>query len=91
VPSAENLIIDAELKDWLLVEVNKMPGNIQSVFRLSRIEHLPVKEIAGKLSLSEQTVKNNLSIALKRLHARLQQMESISLLLVIFKMLCRFK
>lgn len=91
VPSAENLIIDLELNDWLSGEVNKMPDNIRNVFRLSRIEQLPVKEIASKLSLSEQTVKNNLSIALKRLHARLQRMESISMLLVAFKIFFYFK
>lgn len=85
VPSAENMIIDSELNDWLSGEINKMPVNVQNVFRLSRIEHLPIKEIANKLSLSEQTVKNNLSIALKRLHARLQRMETISLLLMILK------
>lgn len=87
IPSAENVVIEAELTDWLAGEVNKMPDNIRKVFRLSRIEQLPVKEIAGKLSLSEQTVKNNLSIALKRLHSRLQRMESISLLLIVFKII----
>jgi RNA polymerase sigma-70 factor (ECF subfamily) len=91
VPSAENMIIDSELNDWLSGEVNKMPDNVRNVFRLSRIEQLPIKEIADKLSLSEQTVKNNLSIALKRLHARLQRMESISLLLVILKICLRSK
>ncbi|MDN3547301.1 RNA polymerase sigma factor [Mucilaginibacter aquaedulcis] len=91
VPSAESEIIDSELNDWLSGEINKMPVNIRNVFRLSRIEHLPVKEIADKLSLSEQTVKNNLTIALKRLHARLQRMESISLLLMILKICLRLK
>lgn len=90
VPSAEHRVIDSELNEWLSGEVSKMPDNIQNVFRLSRIEQLPVKEIASKLSLSEQTVKNNLSMALKRLYGRLQRMESISLLFVVLKACFRF-
>ncbi|MNL35835.1 Sigma-70, region 4 [compost metagenome] len=36
-------------------------------FRLSRYENKSIKEIAAELSLSEQTVRNNISMALERL------------------------
>ena len=86
-PSPENTIIETELKDWLIEEVDKMPDNVKNVFRLSRMEQLPVKEIAGKLSLSEQTVKNNLTIALKRLQVRFKRLESVPILFIAARIL----
>jgi RNA polymerase sigma-70 factor (ECF subfamily) len=47
--------------------VMQLPLTQQKVVKLSKIEQLSNKEIAEKLSLSEQTVKNQLSIALKEL------------------------
>ncbi|MBB6112423.1 RNA polymerase sigma-70 factor (ECF subfamily) [Mucilaginibacter lappiensis] len=86
-PSPENEVIEAELEDWLSSEVDKMPDNVRNVFKLSRVEQLPVKEIAGRLALSEQTVKNNLTIALKRLQLRLKRMESFPVFLIVVKIL----
>jgi RNA polymerase sigma-70 factor (ECF subfamily) len=48
-------------------EIAKMPTTMQSAFNLSRVEGLSIKEIAFRLSISEQTVKNNISLALSRL------------------------
>jgi RNA polymerase sigma-70 factor (ECF subfamily) len=48
-------------------EISKMPTTMQSAFNLSRVEGLSIKEIAFRLSISEQTVKNNISLALSRL------------------------
>jgi len=84
-PAADESIMATELQDWFSNEVEKMPESIKNVFTLSRHEQLPVKDIAARLSLSEQTVKNNLTIALKRLQMRFNRMESISLLLVVLK------
>lgn len=84
-PAADESILATELQDWFSSEVDKMPESIKNVFTLSRHEQLPVKDIAARLSLSEQTVKNNLTIALKRLQIRFNRMESISLLIVVLK------
>ncbi|WP_295771054.1 sigma-70 family RNA polymerase sigma factor [uncultured Mucilaginibacter sp.] len=89
-PAADESILATELQDWLSNEVDKMPETIKNVFTLSRNEQLPVRDIAARLSLSEQTVKNNLTIALKRLQVRFNRMESISLLLIVFRIcFCR--
>lgn len=56
-----------ELKDMLDREIDNMPSNMRASFRLSRYENKSIKEIATELSLSEQTVRNNISMALDRL------------------------
>jgi RNA polymerase sigma-70 factor (ECF subfamily) len=43
---------------------------MREVFLLSRQEGLPVNEIASRLSISEQTVKNQVSNAIKRLRVK---------------------
>lgn len=69
--SIENQVIADELKQELLEEVEKMPDTTKAVFRMSRIDQKSVKEIATVLHLSEQTVKNNISVALKQLRRRM--------------------
>jgi RNA polymerase sigma factor (sigma-70 family) len=67
----ENHVIANELRAELMKEVEKMPDTTRAIFRMSRIEQKSVKEIAIALQLSEQTVKNNISIALKQLRKRM--------------------
>lgn len=47
--------------------INKLPHTQRQVVMLSRIDQLSNKEIAVKMKLSEQTVKNQLSLAIKQL------------------------
>lgn len=54
------------LEQILELELQKMSTNMQQAVLL-RWEHCSIKEIAQKLNLSEQTVKNNLSEATRRL------------------------
>ncbi|MHB8208645.1 RNA polymerase sigma factor [Mucilaginibacter sp.] len=67
----ENQVIANELRQELMEEVEKMPYTTRTVFQMSRIDQKSVKEIAVVLSLSEQTVKNNISTALKLLRSRM--------------------
>ncbi|WP_312192191.1 sigma-70 family RNA polymerase sigma factor [Sphingobacterium sp.] len=69
--SDERLMVK-ELSFLLDNEIAKMPITMQSAFNLSRIEGLSVKEIAFRLSISEQTVKNNISLALSRLRVKVK-------------------
>jgi RNA polymerase sigma-70 factor (ECF subfamily) len=63
--------------------IGTLPSTQQKVIVLSRMQHLPNKEIAEKLSLSEQTVKNQLSLGLKSLKEKLGLLSFILMLLFI--------
>ena len=68
----EEYLIAEELEQQLRRELARMPETMKQAFELSRYEHLSVREIACALNLSEQTVKNNLSLALQRLRGKLR-------------------
>lgn len=61
-----------KLKDLIDGEVDRMPERMQQIYQLSREEDLSVTDIASQLNLSEQTVRNQLSLAMKRLRAFLR-------------------
>lgn len=69
--SHEQAVIAVELKQQLDAEVSRMPDTMRQVFKMSKEEHLPARDIAALLQISEQTVRNNLTMALKRLKLRL--------------------
>ncbi|GAA5224883.1 RNA polymerase sigma factor [Membranihabitans marinus] len=56
-----------ELKAVILDFTNQLPSRCQQIFRMSRFEQLSNKEIAKKLGISEKTVENQITIALKKL------------------------
>jgi RNA polymerase sigma-70 factor (ECF subfamily) len=60
-----------ELRGTISLEIQNMPKKMQEIFRLSREEELSVNEIAQKLSLSNQTVKNQISNALRKLRQKI--------------------
>ncbi|MCW2258904.1 MULTISPECIES: RNA polymerase sigma factor [Sphingobacterium] len=70
--TSEDELIAKELARLLENEMSRMPDTMRSVFRLSRSEDMSIKDIANQLSLSEQTVKNNVSMALNRLKFKLK-------------------
>lgn len=51
-------------------EIERLPDKCRNVFKLSRLEGLKYKEIALQLGISEKTVENHMSNALKILRAR---------------------
>ena len=69
---SEEQLMAKELSFFLDNEIAKMPLTMQSAFNLSRVEGLSIKEIAFRLSISEQTVKNNISLALSRLKLKVK-------------------
>lgn len=75
-----------ELKNVVDDEVSNLPERLQLPYRLSREQQLTIKEIAVRLSLSEQTVKNNISTALQKIRGRITEYNSdtaISIILAI--------
>ena len=79
--TAQEMLETKELEKRVTDELDRMPERLQSVYRLSRYAHLSNKEIASHLSLSEQTVKNNISIALHHLRVFV---EKDTLLVILF-------
>ena len=65
-----------ELNELIEGEVSRLPTKMQQVFRMSREEDLSIADIAHKLNVSEQTVKNQLTEALKRLRASLRSRDN---------------
>lgn len=74
-PDAEQQIATKELQQTIESALNGLSPKVKEIYLLSREEHLSIPEIAEKLALSEQTVKNQLSTALKHLR---QSLASIS-------------
>jgi RNA polymerase sigma factor (sigma-70 family) len=60
-----------ELASIIEVQISNMPPRMQQIFRMSREEGISIAAIASRLSLSEQTVKNQLSAAMKHLRLNL--------------------
>lgn len=70
-----------ELKNFINQLVNELPEKCREVFLLSRDEHLSHKQIAERLGISEKTVDDHITRALKKLRAPLGKMASIFLFL----------
>lgn len=70
VYNTEDSLVAVELEQQIRVEVEKMPPTMQKAFRMSRHNDMSIKEIAKQLMLSEQTVKNNITLAVSRLRLK---------------------
>lgn len=73
-----------EIQQFIHYQVNEMPEKMRRIYLLSREENLTVSEIASLLSLSNQTVKNQLHNALKRLRDNLGTVKNSLLLAAVF-------
>lgn len=60
-------ILYNDMSSYIDSEVKKLPRRIREIYQLSRYQHLSISEIASQMNVSEQTVKNQLTTALKRL------------------------
>lgn len=65
--SLEDELEVRELKATILDFTNQLPLRCQQIFRMSRFEQLSNKEIAKILGVSEKTVENQITIALRKL------------------------
>jgi RNA polymerase sigma-70 factor, ECF subfamily len=67
-----NLFNETELRNILDQVISKLPARCRAVFELSRFENLKNKEIAEKLGITEKTVENQITKALKVLRKELK-------------------
>jgi len=70
-PDIEQQISAKELQQTILQSLDQLSPRVREIYQLSREKHLSIPEIAAKLQLSEQTVKNQLSTALAHLRKSL--------------------
>jgi RNA polymerase sigma-70 factor (family 1) len=87
----ENRMEADELESLLEQEIDKMPHTMREVFILSRKNNKTVYEIANELNLSEQTIKNNITLALERLRKKLKVYYSdpVNISLILFFVLTK--
>lgn len=72
-----------ELNNRYADAVEKLPERRKMIYKLHRDEGLPYKEIAAKLKISERTVENQISQALKYLRSMLGP-ETVPLIIFYF-------
>lgn len=82
--STEQLIELNDLKRALDLEIQNLPPKCKGVYTLSRQEHKTNKEIAAILQISEKTVENHITKALKTLRFSLRDITT--LLSIIFNL-----
>jgi RNA polymerase sigma-70 factor (ECF subfamily) len=70
---AEGICSFKELEIIINKELESMPDKMRQVFLLSRDEQFSSKKISEMLSLSDQTVRNQISKALKRIKITLEK------------------
>lgn len=70
--STEEAVLLNELNRALEIEIQKLPPKRQEIFKLSRQEHLSIKQVASHLGISEKTAENQLGKALKVLKVNLK-------------------
>ncbi|HWZ14654.1 MAG TPA: RNA polymerase sigma-70 factor [Mucilaginibacter sp.] len=80
--STEETILLHDLTNTIESEINQLPDRCRSVYELSRKEYKSNKEIALHLGISEKTVENHLTKALKKLRIGLAHYMMLALFLL---------
>jgi RNA polymerase sigma-70 factor (family 1) len=65
--SPEDELISEEFNREYINIINSLPGKCKLIFRLAKEDGLKYREIAVLLDISEKTVENQISIALKKI------------------------
>lgn len=76
----EKIIAAKEIKQGIEQALDKLSPRVKEIYQLSREENLSIPEIAARLQLSEQTVKNQLTFALKHLRESLTYLSVAALI-----------
>jgi RNA polymerase sigma-70 factor (ECF subfamily) len=78
----ENEYIIKEGREFLMNKMQNLPEKCKEIFFLRKIENYSVSEIAGKLMISKQTVKNQLTKAYKIMRPHYEEVITTSVLLL---------
>ncbi|MFI5139730.1 MAG: RNA polymerase sigma factor [Sphingobacteriales bacterium] len=73
-----------EINSLLNLSIQNLPCKMKEVFELSRTEGYSVRQISEQMNISEQTVKNQLSTALKRLRLNFADYLTIAVICFFF-------
>lgn len=60
-------ILGTDMKNHILRSIESLPARMREIFYLKVFEQMSVKEIAERLNLSEQTVRNQVNMATQKL------------------------
>lgn len=80
---AELKLDNEDIHRRLMDSLNELPPRCREIFELSRFQHLSYREIAKKLDLSEKTIENQISIALKKLRISLKDLSFMLVVLLV--------
>lgn len=78
----EPALFEAEMLRVLTEEIEKLPEQCKKIFKLVRIEKMPVPLVAEKLNISPSTVRVQCGIARKKLQQIFTEKELVILLLL---------
>lgn len=77
----EQYIINQDIKSKIYGSIARLPDLQARIFIMKTEEDLSTQEIAARLSIPHQTVKNNLTKAMKSIREELKKLKSILLFL----------
>jgi RNA polymerase sigma-70 factor (ECF subfamily) len=81
-PGSITELLDSKARTQDVFEtINQLPERMKEIFILSRVEHQTVEQIALRLGLSQQTVKNQITKALKILRTNHANTDLVLMLL----------
>lgn len=73
VNQGDEKIQEQELKTELYHHLSQLPKRCQTIFQMSKLDHLSNQEIADELGISKRSVENQLALALKHLRVVLKK------------------
>jgi RNA polymerase sigma-70 factor (family 1) len=71
--SVEEQLDADDLQVTLQRKIAELPGKCRAAFRMSRMEHKPIAQIAEKMNISTRTVENYITQALRHLRTNLTE------------------
>jgi RNA polymerase sigma-70 factor (ECF subfamily) len=75
--------IKSEVLQYVYAEIEKLPEKCREVFKLSYLEGMKLSEVAQHLNISEQTVANQKTKALKMLRLALSDKQWMVLIMLL--------